>query len=430
VPALSASHGGGRSTAHLIKAMAVRHDVAVLCLRRRHDGPTDGDLQRLCSAYEEIPQVGGTGATRLHRVRNRILPLLRTPGWVLGTDEPALRRRLRSLVAEWQPHVVHIAYHIMAQYADELDSCGARLVLTQHEPGVSAASDVLRHSTGVRRISAAMKRAVWANYERRMMARMDAIVAFTDEDCSALSMLAGRTPVMRIPLGVAIPQQPFSAAGNGSFVLFVGNFFHPPNVAAAVRLTRSIFPAVRQECQHARLIVVGAGPSEELRSSATAYVTVTGAVDSVDPFLDDASVVVAPMSEGGGMRVKVLEALAAGKAVVASPLAMRGLDVMNGRELLVADSDVEFASAIVKLLREPEQRIALARAARNWALSHLGWDHAAAEYEKLHDWLRDSPESKQLTLAEERAFLTPNSGDRRIRFVNAHEDGRRNRAAT
>jgi hypothetical protein len=84
------------------------------------------------------------------------------------------------------------------------------------------------------------------------------------------------------------------------------------------------------------------------------------------------------------MRIKVLEALAAGKAVVASPLAAAGLEVEDGRELLLAETDAEFAAAISLLLAEPERRAALGRAARAWAENGLGWPRIVAAYEALY----------------------------------------------
>jgi glycosyltransferase involved in cell wall biosynthesis len=403
VPALHAPHGGGRSTAQLIRALARRHEVAVLCLRRTDDETTDGDLRRLCSSYEEIRH-SSFPPTPLGRLRNRIWPLVRTPGWVLSTENAAFRHRLRLTVAAWQPDIVHVAYHVMGQYTDDLATGGVRLVLTQHEPGVSAANDAVQRASGLGRLSATLKRAVWARYERQMMSRMDAVVVFTDEDEAILSHLAARTRVTRIPLGIAIPEKPFNAAGRESSLLFVGNFAHPPNVHAALRLLQSIFPAVRRQCPNARLTILGPNPTAEIRSYATADVTVTGTVSSVEPFLDDASVVVAPLWEGGGMRVKVLEALAAGKAIVASPLATHGLDVTSGHQLIIASSDAEFAMAIVKLLRDPEERTALADRARQWASTHLQWDQVAAEYDRLHDWLRRPQEPKRLTVAGARTI--------------------------
>jgi glycosyltransferase involved in cell wall biosynthesis len=107
-------------------------------------------------------------------------------------------------------------------------------------------------------------------------------------------------------------------------------------------------------------------------------------VPDVTPYLDAAAVFAAPLQLGGGMRVKVLEALAAGKAVVASSRAVEGLDVANEDQLLLAESDQEAAAAIVGLLREPGRRLALARRAREWATANLGQERVTLAFEQLY----------------------------------------------
>jgi glycosyltransferase involved in cell wall biosynthesis len=116
-------------------------------------------------------------------------------------------------------------------------------------------------------------------------------------------------------------------------------------------------------------------------------VAVCGRVPDVTPYLDAATVVAAPLRQGGGMRVKVLEALAAGKAVVATPLAVEGLDLAPGREALVAHDAAAFADAVALLVQEPARRARIAGTARAWAAAHLGWERSAAAYEALYDHL-------------------------------------------
>lgn len=89
------------------------------------------------------------------------------------------------------------------------------------------------------------------------------------------------------------------------------------------------------------------------------------------------------------MRVKVLEALAAGKAIVATPRAVEGLSVVHGEQLYLAETDDGFARAIVELLDSPERRLRLASRARAWACAHLGWDPSVAKYESLYSRLID-----------------------------------------
>jgi glycosyltransferase involved in cell wall biosynthesis len=167
-------------------------------------------------------------------------------------------------------------------------------------------------------------------------------------------------------------------------VLFLGSFIHPPNVDAAVRLARSVMPAVRQKVPAAALEIVGDAPPKAVRELAGDGVIVTGRVPDVRPYLDGAAVVAAPLRLGGGVRVKVLDSLAAGKALVATPRALAGLPIEPGTHALVADTDAELTDALVELLRDPERRRRIGEAARTLAAERLGWERAAVEYEALY----------------------------------------------
>jgi glycosyltransferase involved in cell wall biosynthesis len=136
------------------------------------------------------------------------------------------------------------------------------------------------------------------------------------------------------------------------------------------------------------LRIVGAHPPAELLTRARDGVEVTGRVPDVAPWLNAAALVVVPLRLGGGMRVKVVEALAYGKAVVASPRALEGLNVTDGVEVAVADGDDQFVTRIVSLLESPDARGGLARKARDWAVANLGTERWVAEYEALYDRLR------------------------------------------
>jgi glycosyltransferase involved in cell wall biosynthesis len=219
---------------------------------------------------------------------------------------------------------------------------------------------------------------------------MDAVIVFAERDREALTPLAGNTPLVRIGIATRLPSTPLDPLGNPDHprLVFIGNFVHPPNVDAAIRLTDSIFPAVRARVPEAMLRIVGAQPPPELLARARDGIDVTGRVPDVVPWLNAAALVVAPLRVGGGMRVKVVEALAHGKAVVASPRALEGLSLTDGVEAAVADIDDEFVTRIVSLLESPEARGAMARNARKWACDNLGDERWVAEYEALYDGLR------------------------------------------
>jgi glycosyltransferase involved in cell wall biosynthesis len=170
-------------------------------------------------------------------------------------------------------------------------------------------------------------------------------------------------------------------------ILFVGNFVHPPNVQSALDLARSILPLVSARRPDATLELVGENPPPALLRLAGARIAVLGAVPDPRPYLDRAALVAVPARIGGGMRVKGLETLAAGKALVATSRALAGIDLTPGEHALVAESDQEFADRIVELLNDSERRGGLAAAGRAWASVHLRWETAAAAYRTLYESL-------------------------------------------
>ena len=397
--------------AQLIRALATRHDVASIYLRARGEEPIDDDLRETLVRVEEIPYPRRLGLAA--RVARRTAAIRGIPAWASFVDVPALSGRLREMVTDWHPDIVHFEYHVMGQYARALPDRRAARVLSEYEAGVLAAREHIATGREGGALQARLQRRAWERFERRIIARMDAVVVFSDRDREALTPLARGKPIVRIGIGTRLPPcalDPLGAADHPRLV-FVGNFMHPPNVDAALRLMDHIFPAVRARVPNAVLRIVGAHPPQELFARAGAGVDVTGRVPAVEalevvarPAAVDRRVArlavlhVRPLSPdetrdeelrlGGGMRVKVVEALAHGKAVVASPRAVEGLDVTDGVHVALAERDEEFVSRIVALLESPSTRASLARSAREWAIANLGDERWVAEYEALYATLR------------------------------------------
>jgi glycosyltransferase involved in cell wall biosynthesis len=168
-------------------------------------------------------------------------------------------------------------------------------------------------------------------------------------------------------------------------IVFIGGYLHPPNIDAAMTLMRGIMPLVRRRMPGLKLTLVGDRPTNAMLRAARPEDEITGGVPSVAPYVDAATLIVLPIRLGGGMRVKLLEALAAGKAVIASPLAAAGLTVRDGHELRFAETDAEFANVILELLANEEARRRLGGGARAWALQNLDWQRRVRRYEDLYD---------------------------------------------
>jgi len=386
-PRLDATNGGNRSLAEMLFELAPRHDLALLCLRGADEPPTDELLRARCALADEIIRPPLQRSWR-RRARHTAGLLRGTPMWASDWAVPAFARRLAELARTWRPDVVQVEFPVMGQYLPALAGCPAPRVLVDHDAAPQAARDLLAELRGPARLLQRAEVLAWDRTMRRLASQIDALVVVAERDEQALASYAGRAPLWRIPVGARLIERPLDPLGaEPASLVFVGNFGHYPNADAALRLIQSIAPRVWARHPDVKVYIVGDQAPPEIRRLAGERVIVTGRVPDVTPYLDRAALVVVPLRLGGGMRVKVLEALAAGKATVASPLAAEGLDLADGEQVALAERDEEFASVIASLLADPGRRAALARRARAWACANLSWERPIAAYERLYQAL-------------------------------------------
>lgn len=383
-PRKDALHGGGRAIAHLVDGLADRHEIVLLCLRGPSAPPVDESLARRLVHVEEIGTARDASRLRVLLADYRGF-LSGIPSWVRSAQSAEFGGRVREVVADWKPDIVQFEYPVMGQYIDALGDSTASRVLVEHDFAIAAARDVPIRRRGPAKVRALLELHTWKRFEGGLFEQMDAVVVFTERDAASVREFRAGTRVTVIPLGVEVPSRPLESAGGWPpTLLFVGSFVHEPNIDAAVRLTRFIFPRATKRFPDLRLDIVGHRPPREVRALAGPQVAVHADAPDITPYMNRASVVVVPVKFGGGMRVKVLEALAAGKAVVASPRALEGIGLKAGRHALVAESDEEFAAAVCELLVDRDRRASLGQAAHAWAQVNLSWDRSTDLLERLH----------------------------------------------
>lgn len=223
-------------------------------------------------------------------------------------------------------------------------------------------------------------------FQRAAWRRVDRVVAFGRRDAAAIAELAP-TVAERVrvsPFGLELPAPMDPGAVEPNSLLFVGNFSHQPNRDAARWLAREIMPALLARQPAARLRIVGSGAPPEVLALAGAAIEVCPDAPSVEPHLAAAAVVVAPVRTGGGMRMKVLQALAAGKATVTTARGSEGFDCFGEAPLAVADDAEPFAAAIAALLADPTRCRELGARARRFAESHYAPDAWARRLESVY----------------------------------------------
>lgn len=203
------------------------------------------------------------------------------------------------------------------------------------------------------------------------------VIAVSDEDAGAFCRLLPGCPVTVIPNGIdtAAYARATSPLDLGEHALLLtGSMSYRPNVDAALWVADHVLDSIRAAVPDARLFVVGSQPHRRLDTLRQRDgVEITGWVPDVNPFLHAAAVTVVPLRMGSGTRLKLLQAMAAGQAIVSTRLGAAGLAVRDGRELRLADSADEFATAVIALLRDPACRRALGEAGTAYVQSHRDW---------------------------------------------------------
>ncbi len=166
-------------------------------------------------------------------------------------------------------------------------------------------------------------------------------------------------------------------------LIITGSMSGPRNVATVLEFYRRIYPLIKEKVPQVQLCIVGSNPADEIRAlAADRSVTVTGYVADLRPYLTRAWVVVAPLLEGFGVKVRVLQAMAAAKPVVATPVVTSGIDASPGEDIIIAGGPVEFAGKVIELLNDRHLREKIGAAARRLMADNHSW-------EKLADRLND-----------------------------------------
>lgn len=388
-PDIRGSHGGARATSAIIEMLSEDHCVSVLYLSDPAD-PPPRQLPAGCEKMMAVP-VATSNSSHVKRFADGIGELFwRAPEWVEASWTPLMASQAAAVAAEFEPDIVHYEFHVMAQYIPFVRTVCPRAanVVTEHEPGITADERGGGFRTLRQRLGGLARQRAWRRYERRALRRADAILVFTDSDAAALARLLGsnQPPVTVIPLRLprdASPPAPSVAPIESDF-LFVGNFNHPPNGDAARRLVRDIFPLIQRDLPDTTLTIVGANPPTDLIAAASDRVKVTGWVDDPSVYLAGTAVVLVPLRQGGGLRVKMLEACAEGKAIVASRMAVEGLALTDGKEVVLAETDEEFAAQAIALMASPESRARLETASRRWSEIEQDDGRWANQYADFH----------------------------------------------
>jgi glycosyltransferase involved in cell wall biosynthesis len=178
--------------------------------------------------------------------------------------------------------------------------------------------------------------------------------------------------------------RPTDPPPDGRTVVFFGLLSYVPNVDSVIHFVREIWPRIAEAHPQARCKIIGGGAPPSVLALAGPRVELTGFVPDLRPHLAAAAAVIVPLRLGGGTRLKVVEAMAMGKAIVSTALGAEGIEAVPGRDLLIEDDPPAFADAVNRLLAEPGLAACLGQSARQLAKDRYAWSGAARELEGFY----------------------------------------------
>ena len=372
----------------LLTRLAADHDVTLVCPVGNGEAAAAQSLREVGVEVVAVPDPPPpTGRARRY-ARRVATSARRRPDCLVPSAIGAMAEAVRRAAAQAP---FDVAFGHLAAAPAVLAAGTAAAVID--DANVEADAYGLFMATEPRRLRRAARFADWRQvgaWERRWLRRARAVTVCSAGDAERLGELVPGLPDTHlVPNGVDLEAVAFhEGPREPATVLFVGGMAYAPNTDAALRLARDVMPRVWRQRPEARLVLAGKDPPAEVRALAGPRVEVTGEVPSVRPHLDRATLTVVALRAGGGTRLKILEAMAAGVPVVSTALGAQGLGFADGAEARIADSDEDLARATTALLDDPAAARALARRARARVEERFGWDRIAPRLESALETAR------------------------------------------
>jgi len=371
-------------TWNVLKYLAERYKVTLVSFVRGDQSADVAHLQRYCRAVHTVPMERGVVRDGLAMVRSM---LTGQPWMMVRDDRMVMRRLVDRLAAGGSFDVLHADQLNMAQYAERVP--GAFKVLDAHNALWLLYKRLWETmSPGLRKSLLGRDWPLLRAYEGRMVHEFDAVLAVSHEDKAALQEAAGQ-PVDITVIPIAIDTDEVTVVARDAeprHILHIGTMYWPPNIDGVLWFAQEVYPLIRQQRPDVCFDIVGARPPQEIAAlnGDRTGINVTGYVADPTPYLQRAALMVVPLRAGGGMRVKILNAMAQGIPIVSTTLGAEGIGVADGENILIADTPADFAAAVLRLLEDPVQAARLGAAGRRLIEQTYDYRVACQPLEEIH----------------------------------------------
>ncbi len=360
---------------HILKALTKIAPVHVCALVDDARDLNHLDVLRdICASVHTRPRT----VSKLGAMASGLLKGL--PASVAAFSSAALQADIDRVL---KTHDISTIFVFSGQMAQFVKSSHQRFVMDFVDVDSAKFLAYADQSTGIAALANRFEGNRLAAYETKIAKRADINLFVSDVEAALFRSYTGldNRKVQMLENGIdlaafdpALPRKKVMDAA-GSLIVFTGQMDYRPNIDAVTAFAKDTFPLIRRAVPNAQFAIVGRAPTPEVQGLAAGEgVIVTGEVPDTRDWLAAAHVVVAPLKLARGIQNKVLEAMAMAKPVVASRAAAHGIDAVAGMHLLVAESSVDEASAVINLLLDHEFGRKIGMAARLQMVMRYSWD--------------------------------------------------------
>lgn len=367
--------GRALRTYNLIKQAALHHEIHLLSFVQTPEDLEGIEHMRSICKVVEYEKLYFDGA-KTQILQDAICELFsRAPLPVVKYRTAGMRAKMRKLMQTHKYDLVHLD---MLHLADYIDLCGnTPVALIEHNvEHVILDRRADNETRPLHRAYLRYQAAKLKSYEGRACQRAQHVVAVSELDAQQLRDLGPGARVTSVPNGVdteyfrtsQTPRKPTS-------LVFVGGFTWFPNLDAITYFCEDILPKLLKTIPDIQLTVIGKQPDTPVAQEIAKHpnVTLAGLVEDIRPDVDAAAAYIVPLRIGGGTRLKILDALSMSKAIISTSVGCEGLDVEDGKTIVIADTPDAFVQAIVKVLADPAWADTIGQQGRQLVESRYDW---------------------------------------------------------
>jgi len=380
--------GHSLRTYHILKGAAQNHNVTFVTFVQlpEHELKKENldHLKSFCKAVYpfEIP----ADLSRITLAKMLFLNLFSSLPFVAQKyDAPLMRQKIREIIQTEHIDLVHVDLLPLTAYINEFEHL-PKILVNHNVESIRLYRWFRTEPNPVKKAYLGIQWLKLRSFERSAMNKFDGCVVVSGIDKELLLKMGVRSKLFVVPNGT---NTKFFTPHNGKVVensvLWIGHMDVHTNKDAVLYFWKDIYPILKRKYPEVKMTFVGTAPPKEIAAASKldGHVRATGFVGDIRPYIDEAAVMVVPIRIGSGTRLKILDAMAMGKAIVSTSVGCEGLNVNDGKDIVIADDPENFAVKTIELLKSADKRVNLEKNALELAKTY-DWDLITQRQEAVY----------------------------------------------